>query len=185
MLASAGAIYSVHAQPKGLRFATGGIDQKVRIWNLPAALDAKVEAQPSTSKLLATLVEHTGAVNVVRFSYDGKLLASGSDDYSVIIYHQLAGAGGMTLGSTASNVENWRPKLMLRGHASNISDLAWSYDNSKLATASMDCSVIVWDMAAGGHRLATLSAQRSFVKGVQWDPVGSYLVAQVWLDLGL
>jgi protein HIRA/HIR1 len=178
----AGAIYAVHAQPKGPRFATGGFDQRVKIWNLSAALDAKVEAQPGTNKLLAMLGEHTGAVNAVRFSHDGKLLASGSDDAAVIVYHLLPGAGGGTLGSTATSVENWRPKVVLRGHASNVTDLAWSHDDAKLATASTDGNVIVWDMPAG-HRLATLTAQKSFVKGVQWDPVGSYLVAQVRLGV--
>ena len=174
----AGAIYSVHAQPGGTRFATGGFDQKVKVWNLAAALDAALEAQPDTPKLLAVLSEHTRVVNVVRFSADGRLLASGSDDAAVIIYHLLPGPGGGSLGSTAANVENWRPKTMLRGHATNVADLAWSPDSARLATASMDGTIMVWD-AASGHRIATLTAHTSFVKGVQWDPVGSYLASQV------
>lgn len=180
----AGAIYSVHAQPHGTRFATGGFDQKVKVWNLGAALDAEQEAQEGVHKLLAVLSEHTGAVNVVRFSAEGRLLASGSDDAAVILYHMLPGPGGGMLGSSAANVENWRPKLMLRGHATNVADLAWSADSSRLATASMDGNVMVWD-AGSGHRIATLSAHSSFVKGVQWDPVGSYLVSQVRLWQGV
>lgn len=178
LLPSAGTIYSIHAQPNGARFATGGIDQTVKIWNLAAALDASLEAQQNTPKLLATLVEHNGPVNVVRFSGDSSLLASGSDDAMVILYELRPGAGGTTLGSSTANVENWRPRLALRGHATNVGDLAWSADNSRLATASMDGNVMVWDVATG-HRLATLQAHNNFVKGVQWDPVGSYLVSQV------
>lgn len=69
---------TIHVQPRGgARFATGGTDQKVKVWALYSALDAKQEHAPGASKLLATLVDHTGPINVVRFSHNGRFLASG------------------------------------------------------------------------------------------------------------
>jgi WD40 repeat protein len=44
--------------------------------------------------------------------------------------------------------------LTLRGHAKNVMDVAWSPDDTLLASASLDNYVFVWD--ASGARVATL-----------------------------
>ena len=75
------------------------------------------------------------------------------------------------------SAENWRNKLVLRGHHNNVVDLGWSADDSRLATASIDNSVMVWD-AATGALIRRLELHTSFVKGVAWDPVGTYLASQ-------
>jgi WD40 repeat protein len=54
-------IYSLSAS--GDRLATGGGDQKVRVWALDSVLDDSDQAKP---RLLATLADHFGSVNVVR-----------------------------------------------------------------------------------------------------------------------
>ncbi len=90
--------------------------------------------------------------------------------------------------------------LQLRGHANNVTDVAWSPDDALLATCSLDNYVFVWD--ATGVRVATLAGalsarlrafgaktltennaspplgHESFVKGVAWDPIGTYLASQ-------
>jgi len=119
------------------------------------------------------MTDHNGPVNVVRFSSSGKYLASGSDDGIGCIFELRSGAGGGVLGGE-SNIENWRTRHILRGHSSHIVDLGWSHDDTRIATASLDSTVGIWD-AASGSRLATLRAHTSFVKGVAWDPVGTYL----------
>jgi protein HIRA/HIR1 len=48
--------------------------------------------------------------------------------------------------------------LTLRGHANNVTDLAWSPDDALLASASLDNYVFVWD--AHGSRVATLTGGR-------------------------
>lgn len=40
-------------------------------------VDVKQELDPATPKLLATLADHYSAVNVARFSHNGRFLASG------------------------------------------------------------------------------------------------------------
>ncbi|KDD72359.1 hypothetical protein H632_c3459p0, partial [Helicosporidium sp. ATCC 50920] len=174
-------IFSVTVQPRGPRFATGGGDGRVKVWSLPHALDAEVENGP-TPPLLAALVEHDGPVNVVRFSpflssQAPQRLASGSDDGMACVFELRAGPGACTLGSEAPNVENWRLRCVLRGHANHVVDLAWSADGDRLATASLDGTAGLW-CASTGARLRSLGEHASFVKGVAFDPVGSYLATQ-------
>jgi hypothetical protein len=97
----------------------------------------------------------------------------------ICIYEHKPGAGASVLGNSGgANIENWRTKLVLRGHSNNVVDLGWSPDDSKLASASIDNAVCIWDTATG-HRLKTLDFHTSFVKGLAWDPVGTYLATQV------
>lgn len=71
----AGGIYTVHVQQSGRRFATGGADSLVKVWSLAPVLDAAREK--AGPLVLATLSDHSSTVNTVRFSKNGKFLASG------------------------------------------------------------------------------------------------------------
>lgn len=42
------------------RLATGGLDQKIKIWNTDPILDEDLEKDGNTKKLLSTLSAHTG-----------------------------------------------------------------------------------------------------------------------------
>ncbi len=169
-------IFSIHTQQNGNRFATGGGDHCVKIWSLVVAVNVRKESDTSSATLLATLTDHNGPVNVVRFSPVASMVASGSDDGVACVYELHNGPGGGVMGGEA-NVENWRTKYVLKGHTSNIVDLSWSPDGAYLATASLDNSVIVWDIGTG-KAVKTLMHHSSFVKGVAWDPVGTYLATQ-------
>jgi protein HIRA/HIR1 len=127
---------------------------------------------------LATLTDHNGPVNVVRFSSNGRFLASGSDDAMACVYELRSGSGAAVGGlGMESNMENWRVKFALRGHGSHIVDLGWSPEDRYIATASLDATVMIWNVDSGTP-VTTLRAHSSFVKGVAWDPIGTYLATQ-------
>ena len=171
-------IFSVDCHPDGTRMATAGGDQKVKVWNLASIKDRSVEGDPNVPQILATLSEHFNTVNCVRFSKNGQFLASGSTDTNVFLYEKRAGPGRAAFGSSdAPNVENWVSCQTLRGHLSDVIDIAWAPDDSMLASCSLDNMVIVWDPRTG-QKVQTLKGHTSFVKGVAWDPIGKYLCTQ-------
>lgn len=53
-------------------------------------------------------------------------------------------------GSTEKILENWRCVGQLRGHTSDIIDLSWSPDETRLASCSLDNLVIIWDITRKG-----------------------------------
>ncbi|HEX4713597.1 MAG TPA: serine/threonine-protein kinase [Ktedonobacteraceae bacterium] len=70
----AGANNSAAWSLAGTYLATGGKDKIVSLWDT------------STSKLIRTYQGHTAPINVVRWSPDGSLIASASDDHTVRIF---------------------------------------------------------------------------------------------------
>lgn len=63
-------------------------DGKVKLWSAEAFLSGDGEAalQPNRPRQLCSMSTHTGTVTAVRFSPDGRYLASGSDDRFLIIW---------------------------------------------------------------------------------------------------
>ena len=57
-------------------------------------------------------------------------------------------------------MENWKNCQALRGHVSDVIDIAWAPDDSMLASCSLDNMVIVWDPPTGA-RVATLRGRGS------------------------
>lgn len=62
------------------------IDGHVRIWSTEAILNTGDPQYESKPKQLASLSYHSGTIHSVRFSPNGKYLASGADDKIVCIY---------------------------------------------------------------------------------------------------
>ncbi|CAM8964189.1 unnamed protein product [Rhodiola kirilowii] len=170
-------IFSIDVQPGGLRFATGGGDHKVRIWNMKSA-GRDMNGDEPTQRLLATLRDHFGSVNCVRWAKHGRYLASGSDDQVILIHERKPGSGTTEFGSgEAPDVENWKVAMTLRGHTADVVDLNWSPDDCTLASGSLDNTVHIWNMS-NGICTAVLRGHSSLVKGVTWDPIGSFVASQ-------
>ncbi|KAJ3162793.1 HIR complex subunit [Geranomyces michiganensis] len=174
-------IYSLAVHPLGKRLATGGQDSKIKLWNLDPVYEDKLEDDNNTPKLLATLAAHSGSVLCVRWSNDdGIYLASGADDFKIVLWKQDKSMISRNLlidTDSGPPVESWRAVKVLTGHESDVADLAWSPENKYLASCGFETTVYIWD-GQGFDLIRKLSAHTAFVKGVTWDPVGKYLASQ-------
>src|SRR5262245_31133638 len=97
-------------------------------------LSARVVAETPT-----TLKGHKDTITCVTYSPDGKALASGSKDGSVILW----------------DVSTLKVRGTLPGHKVMVTAVAFSPDGKAIATSSHDDDIFVWDTAEG-RRIATL-----------------------------
>jgi WD40 repeat protein/DNA-binding SARP family transcriptional activator len=67
-----------------------------------------------------------------------------------------------------------RLRLTLRGHTSDVWDVAFSPDGAQLATASWDGTAKIWD-AKTGDELATLQDHQKALQDIAYSPDGSKL----------
>lgn len=130
----------------------------------------------SKPKQLCHMSNHSGTIHTVRFSPDGRWLASGADDKNICIYHLDTNppAHSVAFGTNEPPpVENWKTLRRLTGHDNDVQDLGWSYDSSILVSVGLDSKVVVWS----GHtfeKLKILSNHQSHVKGITFDPANKY-----------
>jgi WD40 repeat protein len=74
-------------------------------------------------------------------------------------------------------LEHWSALLLtLEGHLDCVNDVQFSQDGNKLASASYDKKVIVWD-ASTGARLHTPEGHSVWVNAVQFSPDGNKLAS--------
>jgi WD40 repeat protein len=83
--------------------------------------------------LIKKLSKHDAAVNAVAFSANGRLLASGSDDRTAIIWQ----------------IDSGKSKHVLKGHDQTVRAVAFSPDGTLLASGSGNASVVLWEVASG------------------------------------
>jgi chromatin assembly factor 1 subunit B len=127
-------------------------------------------------EFLSTLSRHSRTVNVVRFSPDGTILASGADDSAVILWKlsDLAPATCYIQDCDEENRESWIAFKVLRNHLEDVYDISWSSDSKMLLSGSVDNTAILWDVDKG-QKLWMFADHKSFVQGVALDPLNQFI----------
>ena len=136
-------VYTLGWTPIGNYIASGGKDDKVRVWRptSPVGSDQYV------------FLGQSGSVNALTWSPDGKLIASGGSDMQVLVWDALSG----------------NLSAAYRGHKKFIRTVAWSPDGRFIASGGDDNTVQVWEAATGTH-IYTYTGHTGMIWSVAWFP---------------
>lgn len=143
------AILDVQFNNDGTRLASCSGDTTVRFW------DTLTQTIHHVGK------SHRNWVLVISWSPDGKKLASACKNGEICIWNP---EDGKQIGRT------------LKGHTKWVNSLAWEPFHSnpecrRLASASKDCTIRIWDTILGAV-LLTLSSHTMSVTSVKWGGTG-------------
>ncbi|KAI9293834.1 putative notchless protein [Neoconidiobolus thromboides FSU 785] len=126
-----------------------GLEDTITILYQPQAI---FKVKPVT-RCSSTLNGHTEAILTLKFSPDGKYLATGSGDTTIRLW----------------DLATDTPKQCLQGHKSWVLMLEWSPDGNYLASGGMDNTVIVWDIQNECKKME-LKGHRKWVSDLAWEP---------------
>ena len=128
-----------------LEFAVGGLDCKIYIYKLEC----------DTIHFIHSVEKHQASIACVSYSPDREKLASG-DTNRVASVFKVSDAYSVMLSNMVF-------------HNARINGVAWSPDSVRLATCSVDQSIIIWDITKSARKRVSIpNAHRQGAEKLVW-----------------
>ncbi len=125
---------------------------------------------PENLMLLNKLRGHAEWISRPRWSPNGRYLATPSNDHTVRIWHAASGDLRQTLTTGISSLDIVNISMRMRGltETPRFHDVSWSPSGDKLATASADGIIRIWNFH-DGKLLQTVEAHSKKALSVDWS----------------
>ena len=146
-------VHRLTFSPDGSRLMGVGENGLLKIWN------------PGTGQELAAANLVDMFIDRIEYSPDGKRVAIAGN-----ISRYMTGVVRIL------DAESAREVLSLEGHALSVNDVAFSPDQQRLATASLDHTVRLWDLGTG-QEILKFSGHSASVTGVRFVSGGQRLLS--------
>ena len=148
-----GGLYSIATSPANSDiFAAAGFNGEIKVW---------LQNKSNNSKeLIYTLSRHQSTINQIKYSPDGKILASASADRTIKLW----------------NTENGKLITTIKELQAAINSISFSSDNQFLVLGNEDNTVKVWDIRQE-KVVATLKDHTDSIETVLVSPNNKYIVS--------
>lgn len=107
---------------------------------------------------------HTGTINRIAWSPDGRLIASPSSDKTIHVW----------------KIDTGELLQVLKGHQQRVTTVAWSPDGKYLAAGGDAQRIIIWDIETGKLHRKLKREHTWFIISLAWSPDGSMLASGSW-----
>ncbi|MFW9890470.1 MAG: WD40 repeat domain-containing protein [Candidatus Thorarchaeota archaeon] len=128
--------------PDETRIISGEVDGTIAVWDA------------DSGQLLGRFKDHRTAVQVVKFTRDGRGMASGSSDHNIIIWK--------------TEGDSFKPDRTLLGHEGEVRELSFSWDGIYIASGSSEKELFVW--TTNSYTIEREGRTVTEIDGIEWYP---------------